>query len=164
VTGAAAALERLGGSGGSVGRGFGRVQFGGRSMRCWGPTHPSGVGIWGQSRKWNALQPIEAIGRRCRAAGSGVSHLDAVQVRWATNPIQVETMPLTCSVHRPTSFKANRGIGCACSCRPDLELLPCWAGGGQEAGRRAGTEPVVLAAGWLEAPWRLHVIRRTAGQ
>jgi cysteine desulfurase len=108
--------------------------------------------IWGQSEV-GTLQPIEAVGRLCRAAGV-LLHVDAVQVvghrelNFAALPVDM----LSCAAHK---LQGPRGIG-ALLLRPGLAIEPL-VGGVQEGGRRGGTEPVVLAAGFAEA---LHRARR----
>lgn len=105
--------------------------------------------IWGQSEV-GAVQAIAAIGARCRAAGV-LFHTDAVQ--WAPHhPIDFDQLPvdlLTLTAHK---LGGPRGIG-ALLLRPELRdrLRPLFNGGGQEGGLRAGTEPVVLAAGFAAA-------------
>ena len=103
--------------------------------------------IWGQSEV-GALQPIEEIGRHCRAAGVRF-HLDGVQVV-GHRPVRFDQLPvdlLSCTAHK---LRGPRGVG-ALLVRPGLRLEPLIGGGGQEAGRRGGTEPVVLAAGFAAA-------------
>lgn len=103
--------------------------------------------IWGQSEV-GSLQAIESIGAQCRGAGIPL-HLDAVQVvghqliDWATLPADL----LSFTAHK---IQGPRGIG-ALLLRPGLEPFPQIGGGGQERGLRAGTEPVVLAAGFAAA-------------
>ena len=103
--------------------------------------------IWGQSEV-GSLQAIESIGAQCRSAGIPL-HLDAVQVvghqliDWATLPADL----LSFTAHK---IQGPRGIG-ALLLRPGLEPAPQIGGGGQERGLRAGTEPVVLAAGFAAA-------------
>ncbi|MEB3322608.1 MAG: cysteine desulfurase family protein [Synechococcaceae cyanobacterium] len=102
--------------------------------------------IWGQSEV-GSLQPLEAIGRRCRAAGVPL-HVDAVQVV-GHRPVAFADLPvdlLSCTAHK---LQGPRGIG-ALLVRRGLELQPL-IGGAQEGGRRGGTEPVVLAAGFAAA-------------
>ncbi len=103
--------------------------------------------IWGQSEV-GAMQPIEAIGRRCRAAGVRF-HLDAVQVV-GHQLVRLDTLPvdlLSCTAHK---LQGPRGVG-ALLVRPGVSLEPMIGGGGQEGGRRGGTEPVLLAAGFAKA-------------
>lgn len=103
--------------------------------------------IWGQSEV-GALQDIDTIGRLCRGAGI-LLHVDAVQVV-GHQPVQLAELPidlLSCASHK---LQGPRGIG-ALVVRPDLRLTPFIGGGGQERGRRGGTESVVLAAGFARA-------------
>ena len=103
--------------------------------------------IWGQSEV-GTIQPIDAIGERCRAAGV-LLHVDAVQVVGHL-PLQFQELPvdlLSCASHK---LQGPRGIG-ALLIRPDLTIAPVIGGGGQEAGRRGGTESVALAAGFAKA-------------
>lgn len=103
--------------------------------------------IWGQSEV-GTLQQLEPIGELCRRAGVPL-HLDAVQVVGHL-PVQFSALPvdlLSLSAHK---LQGPRGIG-ALLVRRGLSLQPQLGGGGQEGGRRAGTEPVVLAAGLARA-------------
>jgi len=103
--------------------------------------------IWGQSEV-GALQPIEVIGALCRQAGV-LLHVDAVQVV-GHQPVAFNTLPidlLSCASHK---LQGPRGIG-ALLVAEGLTLKPLIGGGGQERGRRGGTEPVALAAGFARA-------------
>ncbi|MFQ6537141.1 MULTISPECIES: cysteine desulfurase family protein [Aphanothece] len=103
--------------------------------------------IWGQSEV-GTVQPIEAIGRRCRQAGVAL-HVDAVQVVGhrgvAFNRLPIDL--LSCAAHK---LQGPRGVG-ALLVRPDLPFVPLIGGGGQEGGRRGGTEAVALVAGFARA-------------
>jgi len=103
--------------------------------------------IWGQSEV-GTLQPIEAIGALCRAAGV-LFHTDAVQVV-GHQPIRFSDLPVDLLSFTAHKLQGPRGIGVLLA-RQGLPLEPLQTGGGQEAGLRAGTEPVVLAAGLAEA-------------
>lgn len=105
--------------------------------------------IWGQSDV-GAIQPIEAIGRLCRAADV-LFHTDAVQLI-PHQAIAFDALPvdlLSLSAHK---LGGPRGIG-ALLVRPAVrqQLQPLFGGGAQEGGLRAGTEPVALAAGFAAA-------------
>jgi cysteine desulfurase len=103
--------------------------------------------IWGQSEV-GALQPIAAVGERCRQAGV-LLHVDAVQVV-GHMPVVFSALPvdlLSCTAHK---LEGPRGVG-ALLARADVDLEPLIGGGGQEGGLRGGTEPVVLAAGFAVA-------------
>jgi len=102
--------------------------------------------IWGQSEV-GSLQPLEAIGALCRRAGVTL-HVDAVQVV-GHRPLDFASLPvdlLSCAAHK---LQGPRGIG-ALLVRRGLDLEPL-LGGAQEAGRRGGTEAVLLAIGFAAA-------------
>jgi cysteine desulfurase len=103
--------------------------------------------IWGQSEV-GTLQELEAIGELCRRAGVPL-HVDAVQVV-GHRPVQFAALPVDLLSLAAHKLQGPRGIG-ALLVRRGLALQPLLAGGGQEGGRRAGTEPVVLAAGLARA-------------
>ena len=103
--------------------------------------------IWGQSEV-GTLQPIEAIGRRCREAGV-LLHVDAVQVV-GHQPVEFNQLPIDLLSLAGHKLQGPRGVG-ALLVRSDLKLKPCIGGGGQESGRRGGTEPVALVAGLAQA-------------
>ena len=110
------------------------------------PTRLASV-IWGQNEV-GTLQPIEAIGALCRRAGVPL-HVDAVQVVGHL-PLRFDALPidlLSCAAHK---LEGPRGIG-ALLLRPGLTPAPLIGGGGQEGGRRGGTEPVALAVGFARA-------------
>ncbi|WP_411870896.1 cysteine desulfurase family protein [Vulcanococcus limneticus] len=103
--------------------------------------------IWGQSEV-GTVQPIERIGRRCREAGV-LLHVDAVQVVGHL-PLAFDALPIDLLSFASHKLQGPRGVG-ALLVRPDLALKPFIGGGGQEAGRRGGTEPVALVAGLARA-------------
>ena len=125
---------------------FGRVKLEELTALLAPPTRLVSV-IWGQSEV-GTLQPIEAIGALCRAAGV-LFHTDAVQVV-GHQPIRFADLPVDLLSFTAHKLQGPRGIGVLLA-RQGLPLEPLQAGGGQEAGLRAGTEPVVLAAGLAEA-------------
>lgn len=103
--------------------------------------------IWGQSEV-GTIQPLAEVGQLCRSAGV-LLHVDAVQMvghgrlRFDDLPVDL----LSCAAHK---FRGPRGIG-ALLVRQGVGLTPLLQGGGQERGRRAGSEPVALAAGMAAA-------------
>ena len=102
--------------------------------------------LWGQSEV-GTLQPIEAIGAFCRQAGVRF-HVDAVQVV-GHRPVDFSRLPvdlLSCTAHK---LQGPRGVG-ALLVRRGVRLAPL-IGGAQEGGRRGGTEPVALVAGFAAA-------------
>jgi cysteine desulfurase len=103
--------------------------------------------IWGQSEV-GTLQEISAFGQRCRQAGV-LLHVDAVQVV-GHQPVAFAELPVDLLSLTAHKLQGPRGIG-ALLVRQGLPLTPQIGGGGQETGRRAGTEPVALAAGFRAA-------------
>ena len=103
--------------------------------------------IWGQSEV-GTLQPLEPIGALCRDAGV-LLHVDAVQVV-GHQPLGMEDLPVDLLSLAAHKLQGPRGIG-ALVVREGVALHPCLAGGGQEGGLRAGTEPVALIAGFEAA-------------
>ena len=103
--------------------------------------------IWGQSEV-GSLQPIERVGRLCSATGI-VFHVDAVQVV-GHQPVVFRELPVDLLSLTAHKLQGPRGIG-ALLVRNGLNLAAQIGGGGQERGRRAGTEPVALAAGLVKA-------------
>jgi cysteine desulfurase len=125
---------------------LGRVQLEDLQLLLAPPTRMVSV-IWGQSEV-GSLQPIEAIGVRCRSAGV-LFHTDAVQVV-GHRSIDLAALPVDLFSFTAHKLQGPRGIG-ALVASPRLPLAPLVDGGGQEGGRRGGTEAVVLAAGFAEA-------------
>jgi len=86
-----------------------------------------------------SINPIAEIGALCRAANV-VFHTDAVQALGHI-PVDVQALHidlLTLTAHK---FHGPKGVG-ALYARRGIRLMPQISGGGQERGRRAGTENV----------------------
>ncbi len=126
--------------------GLGRVDLAWLDRLLAPPTRLVSV-LWGQSEV-GTLQPIETIGSACRRAGV-LFHSDAVQVV-GHQPMAIEALPVDLLTFTAHKIQGPRGIG-ALVARPDLALGAWIGGGGQEAGRRGGTEAVALAAGFAAA-------------
>lgn len=103
--------------------------------------------IWGQNEV-GSLQPIEAIGASCQRAGV-LLHVDAVQVLGHL-PINFCQLPIDLLSGAAHKLRGPRGVGLLLV-RRGLTLQAQLGGGGQEAGRRGGTEPVVLLSGFAKA-------------
>ena len=103
--------------------------------------------IWGQSEV-GTLQPIGQIGHLCRQAGV-LLHVDGVQVV-GHGPLDFNALPIDLLSFASHKLQGPRGVG-ALLVRSDLKLKPFIGGGGQESGRRGGTEPVALVAGFARA-------------
>jgi cysteine desulfurase len=100
--------------------------------------------IYGQSEV-GTVQPIRVLGDIARSRNV-LFHTDAVQVAGRL-PLDVRQLPvdlLSLSSHK---LYGPKGVG-ALYVRPGVALHPLLGGGGQEAGRRSGTEAVPNLAGF----------------
>jgi cysteine desulfurase len=99
------------------------------------------VAVMWANNETGVVQPVEEIGRACRARGIHF-HCDAVQAagKLGVNVDHVDTLSL--SAHK---LHAPKGFG-ALYVRRGLTLAAYLHGGAQERRRRAGTENVPLAA------------------
>ncbi|MDR1217389.1 MAG: cysteine desulfurase [Oscillospiraceae bacterium] len=97
-----------------------------------------------------AVNPVaEYAGEIKRRGLSAVLHTDAVQ---ALGKLPLSFKSLGADLMTVTAHKigAPRGVG-ALIIRDGLKLRPTILGGGQEGGRRSGTEPLALIAAFAEA-------------
>jgi cysteine desulfurase len=65
-------------------------------------------------------------------------------------PVNFNALPIDLLSFASHKLQGPRGVG-ALLVRSDLQLKPFIGGGGQESGRRGGTEPVALVAGLARA-------------
>ncbi len=131
------------------------------------------VSIMWVNNETGVIQPIDRIGALCREQGVRF-HTDATQ--WVGKmPTDVSTLPidlLTCAAHK---FHGPTGIG-ALYVRSGVRIDSQTIGGGQERGRRAGTENVAgivgfgvaakLAQAWLDTdgPEQIAALRNSLEQ
>ena len=122
------------------------------------------VSIMWVNNETGVIQPIDRLGALCREQGVRF-HTDATQ--WVGKmPTDVSTVPidmLTCAAHK---FHGPKGIG-ALYMRSGVRIESQNIGGGQERGRRAGTENVAgivgfglaakLTEAWLETDGREQI-------
>ncbi|MDE2199662.1 MAG: aminotransferase class V-fold PLP-dependent enzyme [Rhodospirillales bacterium] len=97
-----------------------------------------------------AIQPVAEAARLCHAAGS-LTHVDAVQAggRMAVDFAAIGADSLALSSHK---MGGPTGVGALLLGAQAAALLrPLIAGGGQERGRRGGTLPAALIAGFAAA-------------
>lgn len=106
------------------------------------------VSIMAANNEIGTLAPITEIGEVCREAGVPF-HTDAVQ--WVgAMPVDVRSLPVDFLVLTAHKFYGPKGAG-ALFARRGVRFQPTVRGGGQERGRRAGTENVAAIAGLAEA-------------
>jgi cysteine desulfurase len=106
------------------------------------------VSVMHANNETGTIQPVEDITRITRARGIPV-HTDAVQ-SIGKIPVSVEALGvqfLTMSAHK---IYGPKGIGLL-YIRREVEWDPVFFGGGQERGRRPGTENVASAVGFAVA-------------
>lgn len=109
------------------------------------------VTVMAANNEVGTLQPIQEISKEIRKHGSKLTvfHTDAVQAIGHI-PVDVQKMGvdmLSISAHK---FGGPKGIG-VLYCRQGVQLDPLLYGGGQERGRRPGTENVPAIAGMAAA-------------
>jgi len=105
---------------------------------------PALVCLMAAQNETGVLHPLEEAAALCRRHGA-LLHLDAVQAAGRV-PVSLAATgadSLAVSGHK---LGGPKGAG-ALLLRPGLDLLPMMAGGGQERGRRGGTEALPAIAG-----------------
>jgi cysteine desulfurase len=108
------------------------------------PSRPGFVSVMWANNETGVIQPMEEVCRLAKEAGWFV-HSDAIQAVGKI-PVRVDEVPvdfLSLSGHK---FHAPKGVG-ALFIREGSPLEPMIRGGGQESGRRSGTENVPYIVG-----------------
>jgi cysteine desulfurase len=105
------------------------------------------VSIMLANNETGVLFPIEEAGRIVREHSGALFHVDGVQA-FGKIPIRLRDLPVDLFSISGHKFHAPKGVG-ALYVRDGVELAPFIIGGGQERGRRAGTEavPYIVALG-----------------
>jgi len=103
------------------------------------------VSVMLANNETGVLFPIEEIGRIVRENSDAVFHVDGVQAVGKL-PIHLREWPIDLFSVSGHKFHAPKGVG-ALYIRPGVKLPPFIIGGGQEQGRRAGTESVPYIVG-----------------
>ncbi|MGG5819548.1 cysteine desulfurase family protein [Falsiroseomonas sp. HW251] len=107
---------------------------------------PALVCLMAANNETGVLHPIAQAAALCREAGA-LLHVDAVQAAGRVPLGLGNADSLALSGHK---MGGPKGAG-ALLLRPGLTLAPLIAGGGQERGRRGGTEPLPAIAGMAAA-------------
>jgi len=103
------------------------------------------VSVMMANNETGVLFPVEEIGKIVRDNSDAVFHVDGVQAVGKI-PINLRQWPVDLFSLSGHKFHAPKGIG-ALYVRDGLKLPPFIIGGGQEQGRRAGTEAVPYIVG-----------------
>jgi cysteine desulfurase len=106
------------------------------------------ISVMHANNETGAVQPVEAIGEIARRAGV-LFHTDAAQ-SIGKIPVDVRSIKADLMTIAGHKLYAPKGVG-ALFIRGGVQLSPLIQGAGQENGRRAGTENVILIAGLGEA-------------
>lgn len=104
------------------------------------------ISVMHANNETGAIQPIPTIAETARRAGVAL-HVDAVQTAGKLDITSLGAQLVSVSAHK---FGGPRGIG-ALAVHTGTPMVPLIRGGGQEAGRRAGTENVAGAMGMAAA-------------
>jgi cysteine desulfurase len=121
-----------------------------RATLAGGP--PALVSVMAANNETGTLQPVREAAEIVHAAG-GLLHVDAIQALGKI-PIDINEMNadlITVSAHK---IGGPKGIGAVILAEGVLGFEPLLRGGGQELGRRAGTENVAGIAGFGAAVQR----------
>ena len=102
------------------------------------------------------IQPWTTFATAWRSSGGGALVVDAVQAAYH-RPLDVRTIGASHLAVGSAKIGGPFGIAALISA-PETKVRPLVVGGGQERGRRGGTEAVVLAAGFAAA-YRAHRLR-----
>ncbi len=106
------------------------------------------ITIMAANNEIGSIQPLEEIGLLARDQDI-LFHSDAVQAA-ALNQWDFKRMPIDMLSFAAHKFYGPKGVGILIV-RKEISLTPAITGGGQEDGRRAGTENVPYAAGAARA-------------
>jgi cysteine desulfurase len=115
-----------------------------RAMLEGGP--PALVSVMSANNETGAVQPVKEAAEIVHAAG-GLLHVDAIQA-FGKIPLDINAMNadlVTLSAHK---VGGPKGVGALVLANGMVGLEPQLRGGGQELGRRAGTENVAGIAGF----------------
>ena len=108
------------------------------------------VSVMAVNNEIGVIQPLEEIGKLCRAKGV-FFHTDAAQA-FGKIPLDVEAMHIDLMSISAHKVYGPKGIGALyVRRRPRVRIEALMSGGGQERGMRSGTLPTPLAVGFGKA-------------
>jgi cysteine desulfurase len=107
---------------------------------------PALVSIMAANNETGALQPVAEAARIVHEAG-GLLHVDAIQALGKI-PFDIKAMGIDLATFSAHKIGGPKGVGALVMAEGIAGLEPVLRGGGQELGRRAGTENVVGIAGF----------------
>jgi cysteine desulfurase len=109
---------------------------------------PALVCLMAANNETGVLHPLSQAAEICRRHGA-LLHVDAVQVpgRAVLDWAAIAPDSIAVSAHK---LGGPKGVG-ALVVRAGLDVVPLWRGGGQERGRRGGTEALPAIAGFAAA-------------
>jgi len=111
-------------------------------------TQPAVVSVMLANNETGIIQPIAEIAELCKKYGA-LLHCDAVQ---ALGKIPVDFSLLGVDMLSISAHKCGGPLGAAALViKNNLSIKPLLSGGGQELGRRAGTENIAAIAGFAAA-------------
>ena len=124
----------------------GKVQV--DALRTLFPEPPFLVSVQWANPEVGLIQPIEEIGRIVQEKG-GTFHVDFIAAE-SFVPVRFRDLPVDLLTVSSARWGGPPGIA-ALLLKRGGRILPLIEGGGQEDGRRGGTQPDFLAAGWESA-------------
>jgi cysteine desulfurase len=115
-----------------------------RAMLASGP--PALVSVMAANNETGVIQPVAEVAEIVHAAG-GLLHVDAIQA-FGKIPFDINVMGADLATFSAHKIGGPKGVGAVVVSDGLAGLEPLLRGGGQELGRRAGTENVAGIAGF----------------
>ncbi|OAF19521.1 cysteine desulfurase family protein [Bradyrhizobium neotropicale] len=111
-----------------------------------GAGAPALVSIMAANNETGALQPVAEAAKMVHEAG-GLLHVDAIQAL-GKSPLDIKAIDADLATFSAHKIGGPKGVGALVVAEGVAGLEPVLRGGGQELGRRAGTENVAGIAGF----------------